>query len=261
MFILNSTEENSLTSLWTDHSYRTSSFRHHNNSRHQSNLPVSAFNIRPVPTSSAHISKQKPLNIALFNTRSLNNKSLILNEFITDNILDLLCLTETWQKPLDYLTLNQTTPAEYSYMDNPRTKGRGGGIAAIHRQDLNPRPLPIPAAPSFEHLVFKLPGPKPIIIAIIYRPPKPNPSFLSDFSDFFTQLSLISSSILLLGDFNIHIDFPDCKATTNFLDILNCFNLTQHVNFPTHSHGHILDLVCSIGIHCYENNSTYNNWQ
>ena len=106
-------------------------------------------------------------------------------------------------------------------MDNQRTKGRGGGIAAIHHQDLNPRPLPIPTALSLVNLFFKLPGPKPIIIAINYRPPKPNPSFLSDFSDFITQLSFISSSILLLGDFNIHIDSPDCNATTDLQDILN----------------------------------------
>ena len=65
------------------------------------------------------------------------------------------------------MSLNQTTSAVYSYLDNPRSEGRGGGIAAIYQQDLQPRPLTIPAAPSFEHLAFKLPGPKPLIIAII----------------------------------------------------------------------------------------------
>ena len=82
---------------------------------------------------------QHHLKVALFNTRSLNNKSLILSEYITDNNLDFLCLTETWQKPLDYFSLNQVTPTGYTYMDKPRTEGRGGGIAAIYRnhQDNN----------------------------------------------------------------------------------------------------------------------------
>ncbi|KAL7384922.1 hypothetical protein ABVT39_011588 [Epinephelus coioides] len=32
------------------------------------------------------------------------------------------------------------------------------------------------------------------------------------------------------------------------LDLLDCLSLTQHVNFPTHIHGHTLDLVCFTGI-------------
>ncbi|XP_040912341.1 uncharacterized protein LOC121193970 isoform X1 [Toxotes jaculatrix] len=154
---------------------------------------------------------------------------------------------------MDYVALNQTTPTGYSYVDNPRAEGRGGGIAVIHRDDLTLSPLSIPAASSFEHLAFRLPGPQSLTVAIIYRPPKTTSSFLSDFTDFFTQLSSISSSLLLLGDFNIHIDSPKCKFSADFLDILNCFNLTQHVNSPTHSRGHILDLVCSTACLCIQN--------
>ncbi|CAJ1055574.1 PREDICTED: uncharacterized protein LOC109521672 [Xyrichtys novacula] len=72
----------------------------------------------------------------------------------------------------------------------------------------------------------------------MYRPPKPHPSFLSDFSDFITHLNTISSSVLLLGDFNFHIDNPTFKQASNFLDLLDTLNLTQHVHSPTHSHGH-----------------------
>ena len=217
---------------------------------------MNTFNLCQIPTSAPSISKQKHLKIALFNTRSLNNKSLILNEFIIDQQLDLLCLNETWQKPLDYFSLNQTTPAGYSYLDNPRSEGRGGGIAAIYQQHLQPRPLSIPAAPSFEHLAFKLPGPKPLIIAIIYRPPKPNPSFLPELSELITTLSSISPSVLLLGDFNLHIDSPDCKNAMDFLDHIICLSFTQHVNFLTHNRGHILDLVCSTGLHIHNISTT-----
>ena len=159
MFMYSSTAKNFIPALWSDHSSptgsRTSSPRHHNNTRHQNATRVNTFNLRPIPTSAPSISKQKHLKIALFNTRSLNNISLILNEFIIDQQLDLLCLNETWQKPLDYFSLNQTTSARFSYLDNPRSEIRGGGIAAIYQQDLQPRPLTIPAAPSFEHLAFK----------------------------------------------------------------------------------------------------------
>ena len=82
-------------------------------------------------------------------------------------------------------------------MDKPRPEGRGGGVTAIYRKDIKTSTISIPAAHSFEHLTFKLSGPTPLVTAIIYRLPKPNCSFLSDFSDFLTQLYAISPSVLL----------------------------------------------------------------
>ncbi|GLD52932.1 uncharacterized protein AKAME5_000576000 [Lates japonicus] len=186
----NSTPKNSIPSLWSDRSSHSSALRHHNiRTCHLSTRHLSPLNILPVLTSASRTSKQKPLRTALFNTRSLNNKSLILNKFILDNKLDLLCLTETWHKPMDYIALNQTTPTGYSYMDNPRSEGCGGGIAVIY-------------------------------LAIISHSPKTSSSFLSNFTNVFTQLSFISPSILLLGNFNIHINSPKSKFTADFLDKL-----------------------------------------
>ncbi|XP_033996249.1 uncharacterized protein LOC117490598 [Trematomus bernacchii] len=136
----------------------------------------------------------------------------------------------------------------FTYIDKPRPQGRGGGIAAIIRKEIKTTIIPIPDVSSFEHLIFKLSGPTPLVTAIIYRPPKPNPSFLSDLSDILTQLSAISPSVLLLGDFNIHVDDPTCKYASEFKETLHCCNFSQHINFPTHSRGHILDLVCSTGL-------------
>ncbi|XP_068597914.1 uncharacterized protein [Brachionichthys hirsutus] len=186
--------------------------------------------------------------MSLLNTRSLNNKGLILNEYITDNQLDFLCLTETWHKPLDYFSLNQTTPPGFTYIETPRPGRRGGGTAVIFRKEIKVTTIFPLNIQSFENTTFKLPGPSPLVTAVIYRPPKPNPSFLSEFTDFLTQLSAISSAILLVGDFNFHIDDQNSKPATEFSELLNCFNMTQQVNFPTHACGHILDLVCTNGM-------------
>ncbi|CAJ1048481.1 hypothetical protein D5F01_LYC22364 [Xyrichtys novacula] len=99
----------------------------------------------------------------------------------------------------------------------------------------------MPTVSSFEHVALKLPGSPPLIIAIIYRPPKPSPDFLTDLSDLLTQLCALSPSVLLLCDFNIHIDNPSCSLARE------CFSFTQHCHFPTHNHGYILDLICSTG--------------
>ncbi|CAJ1074070.1 uncharacterized protein LOC114921708 [Xyrichtys novacula] len=41
---------------------------------------------------------------------------------------------------------------------------------------------------------------------------------------------------------------PTSRPAQDFLDILNHCNFTQHINFPTHKHGHILDPVCFTNI-------------
>ena len=133
-------------------------------------------------------------------------------------------------------------------MDKPRLVGKiGGGGAVIHRLEIKTTLIPIQAPPSFESLCLKLSGLKPLVIAVIYRPPKPHPTFLSDLSEFLTQLTAISPSALLLGDFNVHMDSTTCTMASELLEILSFFKITQHIDFPTHNKGHTLDLVCSSG--------------
>jgi len=42
---------------------------------------------------------------------------------------------------------------------------------------------------------------------------------------------------------NIHVDTPSCHPAGDLLQLLDCLNLKQHVNVPTHNRGHTLDLV------------------
>ncbi len=59
------------------------------------------------------------------------------------------------------------------------------------------------------------------------------------------QHCMISTNIIILGDFNIHVDTPSCHFAAEFMQLLDCLNLQQHVDVPTHFRGHILDLVIS----------------
>ncbi|KAK5930230.1 hypothetical protein CgunFtcFv8_026486 [Champsocephalus gunnari] len=70
---------------------------------------------------------------------------------------------------------------------------------------------------------------------------------MSEFTELLTSVCSRSPSTLLLGDFNIHVDSSTCTFASEFLSLLDCFNITQHVQGPTHTKGHTLDLVCSIG--------------
>ncbi len=57
----------------------------------------------------------------------------------------------------------------------------------------------------------------------------------------------VSFQVILLGDFNIHVDTV-CSNTTQLMTVVDCFDLIQNINFPTPTHGHTLDLVCTSGL-------------
>ena len=58
------------------------------------------------------------------------------------------------------------------------------------------------------------------------------------------HLTVSSGKLLLLGDFNFHVDEPEKDPqAARFLELLDLHNLSQHVTLPTHRSNHTLDLV------------------
>ena len=76
-------------------------------------------------------------------------------------------------------------------------------------------------------------------------PPKPNSEFINDFTAFLTHLS---PNTILLRDFNIHMNNTNHPLTRDFTSCLNSSGFQQHTHIPTHSKGHILDLICCSGV-------------
>ena len=54
---------------------------------------------------------------------------------------------------------------------------------------------------------------------------------------------MCSDELLIMGDFNLHIDDTENIQAVRFITILDSFGLKQHVVSSTHRDGHILDLV------------------
>ena len=67
--------------------------------------------------------------------------------------------------------------------------------------------------------------------------------FHDDFLKFVGNLRLKYRNLVILGDFNIHINNMDSEDTHQFLQTMEAMGLKQKVEYPTHIKRNILDLV------------------
>ena len=80
-----------------------------------------------------------------------------------------------------------------------------------------------------------------LCLCVIFRPPtggkdsSPMSVFLQDFQCYMDTRITLSSKLVVRGDFNVYIDRKDNADARQCAD--------QHVPWPTHQHGHSLDLV------------------
>ena len=66
------------------------------------------------------------LNCALVNIQSVGNKTCEIRDYINDNKLDVLMLTETWLNINDGAKIREMTPDTHSFLHVPRGDRRRG---------------------------------------------------------------------------------------------------------------------------------------
>jgi hypothetical protein len=85
--------------------------------------------------------------------------------------------------------------------------------------------------------------------------------FFEEFSDLLGRLAVSSGKLVLVGDFNFHVDDLTNPQAARFLDLLDCYNLKQHITGATHKANHTLDLVitrsCEDMIHSWSSMDTW----
>ncbi len=62
-------------------------------------------------------------------------------------------------------------------------------------------------------------------MATVYRPPGHHTDFITAFADFLSELVLAADKVLIVGDFNIHVDNEKDALGSAFINILNSMGL------------------------------------
>jgi len=189
------------------------------------------------------------LHCSLVNARSLLSRSHIVQHHIIENNLDFVAITESWL-PVESgdEILRGTCPAGYSGLHVPRMGRRGGGVAVIYRNTVRCRLLSLDfVAQSFEFLAVSLSvNSVAIVLLVVYRPPTNNANQFSDeFACLLESLVPAPGRLLIVGDFNFHVDDKSCHVARSFISLTDSFDLKQYVSDSTNSGGHTLDLVFS----------------
>ena len=217
---------------------------------YSSSRHVNPANLIQINTSPPNSLDARHLKVCVWNAQSLRNKTASLVDYIHDNKLDILAISETWFSDKDAAVKAECTPDGYKLYDVHRYGRNGGGTALITRSNIIVKQVVAPTWCSFELSEWILiDGSFRLRLAVVYRPPYSTKhpvtisSFVSEFSQYLESFVLCTEPILLCGDFNIDVDVEDKPDAESFVDLIDSFGLAQHVHFATHVEGHILDLV------------------
>ena len=198
------------------------------------------FSLNPGPSGS-----NERINIATMNVRSIKPKTAPFTEYVTSKNLDIVAVTETWLKHDETKsTIPNISPLSYLFFHEPRADQRaGGGVGILVSGQLKTDIHPLSSFKTFEAISARI-GNKSFsgFVVCLYRLQNGTCQFFDGFQDLLENIIALHDILYILGDFNLHLDNSN-RNTNKFNEILTCFDLKQHGNFPTQVHGHCLDLL------------------
>ena len=215
---------------------RTSSRRMHKslvNGRNSANL----ININ-VDKPSADCFAPSNFTVSVMNARSVRNKTLIIKDFVVDNNVDVLAITETWLRSGDDVIIGELIPSGYCLSECPRVGGAGGGVGLLYKKGIKMKTRLCDKFTSFEWLDATFVNLKTVRVIVVYRPPPSSANgitvgmFMDEFSALLEEVSVSTNELLIVGDFNFHMDDANNAQAVQFKNLLEMFNLKQLVTKP-----------------------------
>ena len=200
-------------------------------------------------TGTGKVISRKPASIALINAQSIRNKTLPIKDYVVEHNLDILALTETWLNPdnSDDQIIGDFIPAGYSFLHIPR-ETRGGAVGLLFKNEFNAKQSTENRNTiyrSFEFLEISLQSSSHSLLIVVYRPGSSNGNKLSpeffceEFCNLLEHYTTDLSKLLIVGDFNFHVDDKGTKAHLIFLNCLRYLTLldmyqSRHIAPVTH---------------------------
>ena len=83
------------------------------------------------------VDNSQKLNLSLWNSQSVGNKTHDLCDYVTEHQIHILCLTETWLCSEEQTIIGELSPPGYSYINVPQTASGRGGIGLLYHNQLN----------------------------------------------------------------------------------------------------------------------------
>ena len=191
----------------------------------------------------------KHLRLCYLNARSLKNKSADFVCYALSTGADIFAITETWFTEDDMTHRAEITLPGYKLLAHPRVGRTGGGIALLFRENIQAKRVDSGERKSFEfsEWILQYCSTK-LRLIIVYRTPYSTAHsicvnvFLEEFSLYLESVIMSSEPLLIVGDFNLHVNIPSDPNASKFVDLLSSMGLDQHVDKPTHVSGNTLDL-------------------
>lgn len=174
--------------------------------------------------------------------------------------IEILCLEETWHMSSKSRVITEMrkiphwTVVEKARPITADSLGRlkhGGGVGIVSTQpDISVSKIGFHFhSTEFEHVVGRVEcnGHQSFVLVVLYRPggSKLKPQFFEDLRLLLEKASNLHLEIVLAGDVNICMNFSNSTSTLDFLDVVEMFDLSQHVRSPTHEAGNTIDVLCT----------------
>lgn len=217
-----------------------------NSYTHERRNGVNFENLKLVETLS---NAPSPVALHLWNARSVRNKTTELYDYVLQNDVDIMVITETWLRESDPTVITELSPPDFSFHNVARHGDAHGGLGFLFRTHLDLRLKQIEFSPKTFEFACVVDRCEQYRIIAVYRPPPSTTNgftvkaFLDEIDEFLGLCSMLGSRVIILGDFNVHVDKAHLPTPRQFLESVTSSGFSQLVEEPTHDGDHTLDLV------------------
>lgn len=196
-------------------------------------------------------SQDQYLQCGLLNAGSIFKRDSIAYDYMIDNQMDILLITETWinnDEHMAKIRCSELNTREFR-MDTSNREKRGGGVGIVYDSNIKVRKLKHDVLRTFQYAMWEVIKQNTTYNFIcVYRPPSSSAGqtincFVDEFSEHVLDLIATHNNIILCGDFNIHVNDTENPSVNMFCDMMDALGFQQHVSFDTHREGHTIDLV------------------